>query len=101
VNQNTNHESAGDAADVEGTIEVLADGRVVFLHDDRLVELCDDAAVMRRFRASHVEPVPGGWTADLSPVGGPTFGPFRLRGDALRAEREWLDGRLASIVDAA
>jgi hypothetical protein len=43
-------------------------------------------------RASHVEPMPDGrWLADLSPVGGPTLGPFRLRSHALAAERDWLE----------
>lgn len=42
-------------------------------------------------RASHVEPAAsGGWTADLSPVGGPVLGPFALRSAALTAERDWL-----------
>ena len=42
-------------------------------------------------RASHVEPNPqGGWLADLSPVNGPRLGPYRLRSEALDAEREWL-----------
>ena len=42
-------------------------------------------------RASHVEPaVGGGWTADLSPSGGPVLGPFPLRSAALAAEAEWL-----------
>ena len=42
-------------------------------------------------RASHVEPdQAGGWFADLSPVGGPTLGPFLRRSDALAAEEEWL-----------
>ncbi len=42
-------------------------------------------------RASHVEPRPvGGWSADLSPVNGPTLGPFVLRSQALQAEQEWL-----------
>ena len=43
-------------------------------------------------RASHVEPdAQGQWRADLSPVGGPTLGPFARRSDALVAETEWLD----------
>lgn len=43
-------------------------------------------------RASHVEPdAEGNWHADLSPVDGPTLGPFANRSDALRAEAEWLD----------
>ena len=42
-------------------------------------------------RASHVEPnLAGKWTADLSPVGGPTLGPFVKRTEALAAEVNWL-----------
>jgi hypothetical protein len=42
-------------------------------------------------RASHVEPREDGqWMADLSPVNGPTLGPFERRRDALAAEVEWL-----------
>ncbi|MFH5806653.1 hypothetical protein [Alienimonas sp. DA493] len=51
-----------------------------------------DSAVVR---ASHVEPAPGGgWTADLSPVGGPALGPFPLRSAALAAEADWLTRNL-------
>jgi hypothetical protein len=43
-------------------------------------------------RASHVEPDQHGrWLADLSPVGGPTLGPFLRRSEALVAEQSWLD----------
>lgn len=43
-------------------------------------------------RASHVEPTAtGGWSADLSPVGGPVLGPFAQRSAALVAERKWLE----------
>ncbi len=43
-------------------------------------------------RASHVEPeASGGWSADLTPVGGPVLGGFARRSDALAAEVEWLD----------
>lgn len=42
-------------------------------------------------RASHVEPdADGQWLADLTPVAGPTLGPFPLRSDALAAESQWL-----------
>ena len=42
-------------------------------------------------RASHVEPDANGfWFADLSPISGPTLGPFRSRSDALTAEHSWL-----------
>ena len=43
-------------------------------------------------RASHVEPdAQGRWWADLTPVHGPTLGPFSLRSDALAAEVAWLE----------
>jgi len=43
-------------------------------------------------RASHVEPdQQGRWLADLSPVGGPTIGPFNHRSEALAAEQQWLE----------
>ena len=43
-------------------------------------------------RASHVEPnEKGEWTADLSPVGGPKLGPFKLRSEALQSEIRWLE----------
>ena len=42
-------------------------------------------------RGSHVEPNDRGqWLADLSPVGGPSLGPFPRRSEALAAERRWL-----------
>jgi hypothetical protein len=50
-------------------------------------------------RASHLEPDDcGNWHADLSPVAGPTLGPFGLRSEALAAERDWLDSHLASLT---
>ena len=43
-------------------------------------------------RGSHVEPDEyGQWLADLSPVNGPTLGPFPQRSQALTAERTWLE----------
>jgi hypothetical protein len=43
-------------------------------------------------RASHVEPdAKGHWLADLSPIGGPTLGPFDRRSEALEAEVYWLE----------
>jgi hypothetical protein len=43
-------------------------------------------------RGSHVEPdATGKWFADLSPVSGPTLGPFSNRSEALTAERDWLN----------
>ena len=53
----------------------------------------------RTVRASHVEPADGGgWTADLSPVGGPTLGPYPLRSAALTAEAEWLRRNLLTAT---
>ena len=47
-------------------------------------------------RASHVEPdAQGLWHADLSPVDGPTLGPFALRSEAIVAERRWLEAHLS------
>ena len=46
---------------------------------------------LRIERASHVEPNDKGeWVADLSPVSGPTLGPFLKRTDAIAAEVQWL-----------
>ena len=43
-------------------------------------------------RASHVEPDRYGyWWADLSPVHGPTLGPFQNRSEALVVEHAWLE----------
>jgi hypothetical protein len=42
-------------------------------------------------RGSHVEPdASGRWFCDLSPVAGPTLGPFDSRSEALAAEVAWL-----------
>lgn len=42
-------------------------------------------------RASHVEPDnQGKWWIDLSPVEGPTLGPFDSRLSAIRYEVDWL-----------
>jgi hypothetical protein len=54
-------------------------------------------------RASHVEPGPDGrWLADLRPIQGPTLGPFDRRGEALEAERAWIEEHwLLAASDAA
>ncbi|MDP6468419.1 MAG: hypothetical protein QF918_11805 [Pirellulaceae bacterium] len=49
-------------------------------------------------RGSHVEPnTTGEWSVDLSPVSGPSLGPFSKRSDALAAERAWLEGNWLSL----
>jgi hypothetical protein len=51
-------------------------------------------------RASHVKPDGhGGWTADLSPVGGPALEPFALRSEALAAEVAWLEAHWLTPPD--
>ena len=52
-------------------------------------------------RASHVEPDDRGrWLVDLSPVDGPTLGPYLTRSHALSVEAEWLlRHRLATSTD--
>jgi len=75
------------------TLVVRADGQVRCIYDEAI----DLAAIgiVRITRASHVEPDGAGrWWADLSPVGGPPLGPFDRRGQALEAERSWLDANL-------
>jgi hypothetical protein len=65
-------------------------GRVRALYTEDL----DLAALGRPVitRASHFEPAPDGrWSADLRPVCGPVLGPFERRGQALDAERAWLE----------
>ncbi len=49
-----------------------------------------ECSTLRITRASFVEPGKGGWTADMGPSAGPVLGPFGLRSEALRAERQWL-----------
>ena len=75
-------------------INVSTTGTLKFIHSDSMQSLVD--LDPRPFshkvrRASHVEPSDGGWTADLSPVGGPVLGPYRERKDALAAEVDWIE----------
>jgi hypothetical protein len=50
-------------------------------------------------RASHLEPDEAGqWTANLAPVNGPVLGPVKVRSDALKAEHEYIDEHLPSIM---
>jgi hypothetical protein len=71
-------------------IVIRPDGNVRCLYGEELdLHLLGTLSIER---GSHVEPAAGGqWTADLSPVDGPTLGPFPRRSDALAAEREWLE----------
>jgi hypothetical protein len=50
-------------------------------------------------RASWVEPDDHGqWWADLSPVNGPTLGPFHRRSAALDAEVQWLRSNVLGVT---
>jgi hypothetical protein len=79
----------------DSLLVVVEPGGVIrFLWDDRLAALAAEGSGEVR-RASHVEPDgAGGWTADLAPSDGPVLGPFPLRGEALDAERRWLEERM-------
>jgi hypothetical protein len=64
-------------------------GRIIMIYDDDLAPLLSEGEA-RIERASHVEPASSGWIADMSPVHGPTIGPFPLRSEALSAEVAWI-----------
>ena len=77
------------------TIVIRPDGTARCLYDEtiRLAEL-GQATITR---ASHVEPDEHGqWIADLTPVSGPTLGPFPTRSAALAAEAQWLEANRLS-----
>ena len=78
-------------------IKVDITGLVTFIwHDDLACLLGEGKGTV--MRASHVEPnAEGKWTADLSPVGGPKFGPYVLRQTALDAEVQWLDDNMSEL----
>jgi hypothetical protein len=67
-------------------------GDITAIYSDDLASLIEEmGGEVDIKRASHVEPTTDGqWTADLSPVGGPVLGPFKLRQVALDEEVKWL-----------
>jgi hypothetical protein len=72
-------------------IAVLPNGTLEFVYHDEFVDLLreGDADVDR---ASRIEPWGkngGKWYAEI--FGGPTLGPFDLRGEALAAEVDWIE----------
>lgn len=72
-------------------LKIKPGGTVEFVHDDKLTSVMKPLGTVEIRRASHVEPTTDGeWTADMSPSGGPTLGPFPTRTEALAAERQWL-----------
>ena len=83
-------------------VEVVVDaaGRLQMVHDDRL-DLTDLGHVRVR-RASDVEPLGDVWTGEgmawwAHMHGGPDFGPFRTRGEAIKAERVYLAAQLGRL----
>lgn len=78
----------------EITIDI-ANGVATIIYDDAAADYLASAGKTTITRASFVEPDSrGGWSADLSPSGGPVLGPFKLREEALSAERQWLEERM-------
>jgi hypothetical protein len=80
---------------------IIKDGKVTFIYADKMKPFLElgEATVKR---VSHVEPVTIAgevkWTADMSPVSGPTLGPFDSRQEALDREVEWLNANQLGIV---
>ena len=77
---------------------VIHEGEIRFIHQDDLAEVFQAGKTTTR-RASHVEPVKGGWNADLRPVNGPVLGPFNRRDTALQAEDSWLRQHLTPVPE--
>jgi hypothetical protein len=69
---------------------VGTDGTVRMIYADEMAPVLAAMGEVTVKRASHVEPAPGGWAADMAPVGGPVLGPYALRSEALAAEVQWL-----------
>ena len=71
-------------------ITLLVGASVEAIYDDESVELLRGLGNISIRRASHVEPEGDGWSADMSPVGGPVLSGFSKRQDAIDAEIKWL-----------
>ena len=70
-------------------LRIHPNGTIETLYDESL-DLAELGS-LEITRASHVEPdAAGHWWADLTPVAGPTLGPYRHRSQALAAESAWL-----------
>ena len=72
------------------TLIVGTNGDVRMLYDDAWARFMRSLGECVVRRASHVEPSGTKWVADMSPVGGPVFGPFSERRIALGVERLYL-----------
>lgn len=77
-------------------VSIDRSGRLRALYSDDV--RWEPLGLVRITRASHVEPTAEGtWRADLSPVEGPTLGPFAKREEALRAEFAWIQEHLHQL----
>ncbi len=76
---------------------VVKAGRIQAIYDDEMIGLFpfNKVTVMR---ASHVEPQSrGGWSADLTPVGGPILKDFLTRKQALDAEAQYINQHVLGV----
>jgi hypothetical protein len=74
-------------------LAITPSGTVSAIHDDELAGLFGEGTV-RISRASMVEPTADGqWTAEMV-ADGTVLGPYKLRSEALAAERDWLEERM-------
>lgn len=73
---------------------VINKGTAKAIYSDAVLDYLEVLGKPEIKRASYVEPGKDGWTADLSLSGGPVLGPFRTRGEAVKAELEWLNNHL-------
>lgn len=75
----------------EGIAYAYEDAESVLDEDVQLIGT--EVADLHTERASSVEPVRGQWIADMDLSEGPILGPYRLRKEALAAERVWLHNK--------
>ena len=70
-------------------IVVSTDGNAKCVYSEEIDLSAIGSLAIRR--GSHLEPNDDGqWQCDLSPVNGPSLGPFVNRSEALAAEQAWL-----------
>ena len=73
------------------------DGVAEMIYNDNI--LLNDLGNINIKRASYVEPDQNGnWIADMSPIKNIKLGPYKLRSEALDAERNWLNKTLFKVV---
>ena len=73
-------------------VSVDQKGTLTFVYDDSLSSLLDEGKEWTIKRVSEVEPVDKSWVAFMRD--GKKLGPYRLREEALRAEREYLEEKM-------